>query len=85
MTCIRLVIPTEYTRSSICKSNISLLQLPDEGELHEEGNSQITEDVGSEISEEIRKQQRVTWKERSNQRKGNLLNDRQIGFQETST
>ena len=37
--------------------NDALLQLPEEGEKHEEGNSQITEDVGSGISEEIRKQQ----------------------------
>ena len=37
-------------------SNVVLLQLP-AGERHDEGNSQITEDVGSGISEEIRKQQ----------------------------
>ena len=37
-------------------SNVVLLQLPG-GERHDEGNSQITEDVGSGISEEIRKQQ----------------------------
>ena len=34
-----------------------LLQLVEEGERHEEGNRQITEDVYSGISEEIRKQQ----------------------------
>ena len=37
-------------------TNEVLLQLPEEGERHEEGNSQITEDVGSGISEEIRQQ-----------------------------
>ena len=36
--------------------NDVLLQLP-EGERHEEGNSQIMEDVGSGIAEELRKQQ----------------------------
>ena len=38
-------------------TNDVLLQLPEEGERHEEGDSQITEDVGRGISEEIRKQQ----------------------------
>ena len=38
------------------KSDI-LLPLPEKGERYDEGNSQITEDVGSGISEEIRKQQ----------------------------
>ena len=56
-------------------TNDVLLQLP-EGERYDVGNRQITEDVGSGISEEIRKQQRVTWKEWSNQGKRNRLNDR---------
>ena len=38
-------------------TNDVLLHLPEEGDRHEEGNSQITGDVGSGISEEIRKQQ----------------------------
>ena len=37
--------------------NDALLQLPEEGMTHDEGHSQMTEDVGSGISEEIRKQQ----------------------------
>ena len=37
-------------------TNDVLLQLPEEGERHDEGNSQITEDVGNGISEEMRKQ-----------------------------
>ena len=38
-------------------TNDVLLPLPEEEEIHDEGNSQITEDVGSGIAEEIRKQQ----------------------------
>ena len=37
-------------------TNDVLLQLPEEGERRDEGNSQITENVGSEISEEIKQQ-----------------------------
>ena len=44
-------------------TNDVLLLLPEEGERHEEGNSEIMEYIGSGISEEIRKQQFVTWKE----------------------
>ena len=47
----------EYLRNNV------LLSLPEYWERRMEGNSQITEDVGSEIAEEIRKQQWVTWKE----------------------
>ena len=38
-------------------TNDVLLQLPEEGERHEDGNSQITDDVCSGFSEEIRTQQ----------------------------
>ena len=38
-------------------TNDILLQLPEEGERHDEGNCQIMENVGTGISEEIRKQQ----------------------------
>ena len=48
MTLIRVVIPSEYTRPSVCKSNKNnyvLPPLPEERWIHEEGNSQITEDT----------------------------------------
>ena len=38
-------------------TNYVLLQIPRKGERHDEGNSQITEDIGSGIAEELRKQQ----------------------------
>ena len=60
MTFIHLVIPSVHETECmqiICLINDVLLQLPEEWERHDEGNSQITEDAGCEISEEIRKQQ----------------------------
>ena len=48
MTFIRVVIPSVYTRPSVCKSNISKMtyccHYQEEKERHEEGNMQITED-----------------------------------------
>ena len=61
MTFIHLVILSVYARHGVCTSNISQMtyccNYQKKGESHEEGNSQITEDVDSGISEEIRKQQ----------------------------
>ena len=54
MRFIHLVIPGMQIKYL---TNDVLLQLPEEGERHDEDNNQITEDVGSGISEEIGKQQ----------------------------
>ena len=72
---IKNIHETERMQMKYLTSDV-LLQLLEEGERHEEGNRLITEDVCSGISDEIRKQQWVTWKEWSNQEKTNLLNDR---------
>jgi len=51
---------TEWMQIKYLRNNVPL-PLQEEGERHEEGNSQITEDIGSGIYDDIRKHQWITW------------------------